>query len=198
MHCTEVRFVSFLSGGFTTMTVINLPERKLAKRTSMKCMSSFICIQKICEISMWHMSIRLNNKTKTYFMFVAEFILGWPFGQSFGVILLLVPSLPVGNTASITIPASLRRWHLEIWRLHHEIPRRLHFIKRRLHLNIHWQQKNKLWQHERVHSQTDNVHPQHDTVPWQHEQKHWQHEGIHWQHVQFSTQFSWLQIKISW
>ena len=32
-HCTEVRFASFFSGGFNTMTVINLPERKLAKRT---------------------------------------------------------------------------------------------------------------------------------------------------------------------
>ena len=31
---TEVRFASFLSGGFTTMAVINPPERKLAKRTS--------------------------------------------------------------------------------------------------------------------------------------------------------------------
>ena len=35
-HCTEVRFASFLSGGFTTMAVINPPERKLAKRTSVQ------------------------------------------------------------------------------------------------------------------------------------------------------------------
>ena len=35
---SEVRFASFLSGGFTTtMAVINPPERKLAKRTSVKC-----------------------------------------------------------------------------------------------------------------------------------------------------------------
>ena len=31
---TEVRFASFLSGGFTIMAVINPPERKLAKCTS--------------------------------------------------------------------------------------------------------------------------------------------------------------------
>ena len=31
-------FVSFLSGGFTTMAVINLPESKLAKRTSVQCL----------------------------------------------------------------------------------------------------------------------------------------------------------------
>ena len=37
MHCTEVRFASFLSGGFTTMTVINTQEKKLAKRTSVQC-----------------------------------------------------------------------------------------------------------------------------------------------------------------
>ena len=30
-NCTEVRFASFLSGGFTTMVVINPPEKKLAK-----------------------------------------------------------------------------------------------------------------------------------------------------------------------
>ena len=30
---TKVSFASFLSGGFTIMTVINPPERKLAKRT---------------------------------------------------------------------------------------------------------------------------------------------------------------------
>ena len=33
-HYTEVRFASFLSGGFTTMAVIKPPERKLVKRTS--------------------------------------------------------------------------------------------------------------------------------------------------------------------
>ena len=30
---TEVRFASFLSGGFTTMTLINPTEKKLPKRT---------------------------------------------------------------------------------------------------------------------------------------------------------------------
>ena len=37
MHVTEVRFDNFLSGGSTTMAVINPPERKLAKRTSLQC-----------------------------------------------------------------------------------------------------------------------------------------------------------------
>ena len=36
-QCTEVCFVSFLSGGFTTTAVINPPERKLAKRISVQC-----------------------------------------------------------------------------------------------------------------------------------------------------------------
>ena len=36
-QCIEVRFDSFLSGGFTTMAVLNPPERKLAKRTSVQC-----------------------------------------------------------------------------------------------------------------------------------------------------------------
>ena len=36
-QCTKVRFARFLSGGFTTMAVINPPKRKLAKRTSVQC-----------------------------------------------------------------------------------------------------------------------------------------------------------------
>jgi hypothetical protein len=35
-QCTEVRFASFLSGGFITAIVGNPPERKLAKRTSVQ------------------------------------------------------------------------------------------------------------------------------------------------------------------
>ena len=36
LQCTEERFASFLSGGFTTMAVMNPTERKLAKRTSLQ------------------------------------------------------------------------------------------------------------------------------------------------------------------
>ena len=35
-QCTEVRFASFLSGGFIIAIVINPPERKLANRTSVQ------------------------------------------------------------------------------------------------------------------------------------------------------------------
>ena len=35
-QCTEVCFASFLSGGLTTVIVVNPPERKLAKRTSVQ------------------------------------------------------------------------------------------------------------------------------------------------------------------
>ena len=42
-QCTEVSFASFRSGGFTTMAVINPPEKKLAKRTSVwKAFRSFL------------------------------------------------------------------------------------------------------------------------------------------------------------
>ena len=34
---TEVRYASFLSGGFITAIVVNPPESKLAKRTSVHC-----------------------------------------------------------------------------------------------------------------------------------------------------------------
>ena len=33
-HCTEVRFASFLSGGFITAILVNPPKMKQAKRTS--------------------------------------------------------------------------------------------------------------------------------------------------------------------
>ena len=49
-HCTEVRFACFLSGGFTNTAVINPPERKLAKRTSVQC----------SELSGWKAKSSLN------------------------------------------------------------------------------------------------------------------------------------------
>ena len=50
MH-TEVRFDNFLSGGFTNMAVINPPERKLAKRTSVQCM--LFCARKVLNENMY-------------------------------------------------------------------------------------------------------------------------------------------------
>ena len=38
-RCTEVRFASLLSSGFITAIVVNLPERKMAKRTSVRWLS---------------------------------------------------------------------------------------------------------------------------------------------------------------
>jgi len=39
-QCTEVHFYSFFSGGFIAAIVVNPPERKLAKRTSLQCAKS--------------------------------------------------------------------------------------------------------------------------------------------------------------
>ena len=36
-HGAEVCFASFLSGGFTTMAVMNPPEKRLKKHTSLHC-----------------------------------------------------------------------------------------------------------------------------------------------------------------
>ena len=41
IHYTEVRFAGFFSGGFITAIVVNPPERRLAKRTSVHCRGSF-------------------------------------------------------------------------------------------------------------------------------------------------------------
>ena len=42
MQCTEVRFASSFSGGFITPVVVNPPERKLAKCTSVQWFKSVI------------------------------------------------------------------------------------------------------------------------------------------------------------
>ena len=42
MQFTEVRFASFLSGGFIPAIVVNPPERKLAKRTSVHFGQNFL------------------------------------------------------------------------------------------------------------------------------------------------------------
>ena len=42
LQCTEVRFASFLSGGFITVIVVNSPEKKLEKRNSVKCTKALI------------------------------------------------------------------------------------------------------------------------------------------------------------
>ena len=51
MHCTELGLASFLPGGFTAIAVINPPEKKLPKRTSvhrlqflMKCNLQYVNI----------------------------------------------------------------------------------------------------------------------------------------------------------
>ena len=40
LHCTEVRFSGFFSVGFITAVVVDPQERKMAKRTSVRCFKS--------------------------------------------------------------------------------------------------------------------------------------------------------------
>ena len=63
-HCTEVRFASFLSGGFTTMSVISQPERKLAKRTFVHCLKQIWAIPPIVKNDDEH--LRFNEKHVQY------------------------------------------------------------------------------------------------------------------------------------
>jgi hypothetical protein len=44
-HCTEIRFASFFSGGFITAIVVNPPERKLAKCTSVHYISEDLMLK---------------------------------------------------------------------------------------------------------------------------------------------------------
>jgi hypothetical protein len=56
LNCTDVRFASFLSGGFTTMAVMNPPEKKLEKRTFMHCTDVI------------HIKSRLNRPMKPFWV----------------------------------------------------------------------------------------------------------------------------------
>ena len=60
----EVRFASFLSCGFTTMAVINPPEKKLAKCTSVQC-----CVNGVFIISseIWHLLAKLYIFCHSFF-----------------------------------------------------------------------------------------------------------------------------------
>ena len=53
-QCTEVRFASFFSGEFITAIIVNPPERKLAKCTSVQCSvvghQSEICKNYLCGL----------------------------------------------------------------------------------------------------------------------------------------------------
>ena len=60
-HCTEVRFASFLSGGFITAIVVNPPERKLAKLVLQGFLSHCFLVLHKCGkyskgIKVWHLN----------------------------------------------------------------------------------------------------------------------------------------------
>ena len=67
-QCTAVRFASFLSSGFTIMAVINPPERKLAKRTSVQWTdwfwkTAFTLKQSLLTLNVnWHFAFSVMQK----------------------------------------------------------------------------------------------------------------------------------------
>ena len=63
VQCTEVRFASFLSGGFTTMAVINQPERKLAKRIFVQRGRQFLLL---CGSSTMELGATKQHKSLSY------------------------------------------------------------------------------------------------------------------------------------
>ena len=76
-HCTEVRFVSFFSGGFTTMAVANPMERKLAKRISVHwCMTAR---QKLCLSTGNNICIMTVKHYKAVLSIVTIFLEGQSF-----------------------------------------------------------------------------------------------------------------------
>ena len=59
-----MRFASFLSGGFISALVVNPPERKLAKRTSVQW---FTCIRGFLCVFVFHMYVDSNNFCHLYY-----------------------------------------------------------------------------------------------------------------------------------
>ena len=67
-----MRFASFLSGGFTTMAVINPPERKLAKRTSVD------WVKKSVQIRNLDLECTLKNFVKVLYCALQTYELHFP------------------------------------------------------------------------------------------------------------------------
>ena len=61
-HYTEVRFASFLSGGFTTMAMIDKPEKKLAKATlcTIEFLERFMIAHTICSQNFRSLPLPVN------------------------------------------------------------------------------------------------------------------------------------------
>ena len=66
LHCIEVNFASFLSGGFTTQAVINPPKRKLAKRTSVHCTVQSVYQSTQLQVPTLKNHLVLQNDTAEY------------------------------------------------------------------------------------------------------------------------------------
>jgi hypothetical protein len=66
---TEVRFDSFLSGGFITAIVVNPPERKLAKSTSVHWMNESVpvCFPLLDNrVDIWSQLVPLKKQIKRF------------------------------------------------------------------------------------------------------------------------------------
>lgn len=79
-RCTEVRFVSLLSGGFTTVAVINQLESKMEKRTYVHC-GNFCGVHLKCKhvLNRWIGFLRavLSYKYDYWWRLWAQSVLAW-------------------------------------------------------------------------------------------------------------------------
>ena len=66
-HSTEVRFASFLSGIFTTVAVMNPPEKKLENRTSVHSVADQ---EEILKVYMEHTILLLQGVELHFFSFL--------------------------------------------------------------------------------------------------------------------------------
>ena len=74
-HCTEVRFVCFFSGDFTTMAVINPPEKKLETHTSVHC--QFLLLRHFCRNGLLSLNFAFSTSQLNLVVFFENIFIGW-------------------------------------------------------------------------------------------------------------------------
>ena len=82
-HSTKVWFASFFSSGFTTMAVINLPERKLAKRMSLHSFKFRNTDQSNFDKRWWSLY------STSFYILLAVLILPWAMQRGFQIWIFL-------------------------------------------------------------------------------------------------------------
>ena len=104
MHCTEVRFASFLAVGFITAIIVNPAKRKLAKCTSVQCLG-------------WKNSIFKYKKRYTFSTFSCRF-LNPNYFFKIELFQFVISEKPVGTSWKVVTLLQKLFWPFTIWMIY--------------------------------------------------------------------------------